>query len=43
MIGKGAGTMKNFVVVYHAPTSAIKQMQAASPEEMQKGMEPWME
>ena len=35
--------MKNFVVVYHAPTSAIEQMQAASPEEMQKGMEPWME
>ena len=34
--------MKNFVVIYHAPTAAIEQMSSASPEEMQKGMEPWM-
>ena len=35
--------MKKFVVIYYAPTSAIEQMSAASPEEMQKGMEPWMD
>ena len=35
--------MKNFVVIYHAPTSVIEQMQSATPEEMQKGMEPWMQ
>lgn len=34
--------MKKFVVVYHAPTSVEEQMHAASPEEMQKAMEPWM-
>ena len=35
--------MKNFVVIYHAPASAMEQMQNASPEEMQEGMKPWME
>ena len=35
--------MKKFVVIYHAPVSAIEQMASASPEEMKKGMEPWME
>ena len=35
--------MKKFVVIYHAPTSAVEAMAGASPEEMQKGMEPWME
>lgn len=35
--------MKNFVVIYHAPTSNIEQMSAASPEEMQKVMEQWMD
>jgi len=35
--------MKNFVVIYHAPTSFIEQSKDASPEEMQKGMEQWME
>jgi hypothetical protein len=34
--------MKNFIVIYHAPISATEQMAQASPEEMQKGMEPWM-
>ena len=35
--------MKKYVVIYHAPASAMEQMAAASPEEMAKGMEPWME
>ena len=34
--------MKNFVVIYHAPAS-WDQAQHASPEEMQKGMEAWMQ
>jgi hypothetical protein len=34
--------MKKFVVIYHAPESAAKKMEDASPEEMKKGMEPWM-
>ena len=34
--------MKNFVVIYHAPASAVEQMQNVSPEEMQKAMEPWI-
>jgi len=34
--------MKKFVVIYYAPASAIEQMAHASPEEHQKGMEPWM-
>jgi hypothetical protein len=34
--------MKKFIVIYHAPLSATEQMAQASPEEMQKGMEPWM-
>ena len=33
--------MKKFIVLYHAPATAIAQMQKASPEEMKKGMEPW--
>ena len=35
--------MKNFVVIYHASTSAQEQMSAATPEEMQEGMAPWMD
>ena len=35
--------MKKFVVIYYAPSSNMEQMKNASPEEMQKGMEPWME
>lgn len=34
--------MKKFLVLYKAMTSGAEQMQGASPEEMQKGMEPWM-
>ena len=34
--------MSTFVVLYHAPAEAMEQMKDASPEEMQKGMEPWM-
>ena len=33
--------MKKFVVIYHAPVSAVEQTQNMSPEEMQKGMESW--
>ena len=32
--------MKKFIVIYHAPLSSTEQMAQASPEEMQKGMEP---
>jgi len=35
--------MKKFMVIYHAPQSAADEMSKASPEEMEKGMEPWME
>lgn len=35
--------MKQFIVLYYAPASAVEQMHKASPEEMKKGMEPWME
>jgi len=34
--------MQKFIVTYHAPISATEQMGQASPEEMQKGMDPWM-
>lgn len=34
--------MKKFVVIYHAPDLAAKKMAESSPEEMKKGMEPWM-
>ncbi len=35
--------MKKFVVIYHAPTDAMQQTGDSTPEEMEKGMEPWME
>lgn len=35
--------MRNFVVIYHAPATFMEQAKDASPEEMQKGMEQWME
>jgi len=35
--------MKKFIVIYHAPVSAMEQMADASPEDMKKGMEPWMD
>lgn len=34
--------MKKFVVIYHASQKATKQLKNASPEEIKKGMEPWM-
>ena len=34
--------MKKFVVLYHAPAEAVQGMMEMSPEEAQKGMEPWM-
>ena len=34
--------MKKFVVIYRAPTAAVEAMAGATPEDMQKGMEPWM-
>ncbi len=34
--------MKKFIVIYYAPTSNVEQMSNASPEDMQKVMEPWM-
>jgi hypothetical protein len=35
--------MKKFIVLYHAPVDASKQMSDASLEDMKKGMEPWMQ
>jgi hypothetical protein len=34
--------MKKFIVIYSAPKEAVEAMGQASPEDMQKGMEPWM-
>ena len=34
--------MGKFIVLYHAPASANQQMENASPEEMQAGMQAWM-
>ncbi|OGM96429.1 MAG: hypothetical protein A3B86_03165 [Candidatus Yanofskybacteria bacterium RIFCSPHIGHO2_02_FULL_38_22b] len=35
--------MKKFIVIYHASEDSAQKMASASPEEMKKGMEPWME
>jgi hypothetical protein len=34
--------MKKYVVLYHAPAELVAQTTNSSPEEMEKGMEPWM-
>ena len=34
--------MKKFIVIYHTPVDAMKQMASTSPEEQKKGMEAWM-
>ena len=34
--------MKKFLLLYLSPVSAEQQMQIASPQDMQKGMEPWV-
>ena len=34
--------MNKFIVIYYAPASAMEKMKDSSPEEMKKGMEPWM-
>ena len=34
--------MNKYIVIYHATTSAAEQMANATPEDFQKGMEPWM-
>jgi hypothetical protein len=34
--------MKKFLVIYHAPQSFLDGMANATPEDHQKGMEPWM-
>ena len=35
--------MKKFLILYLAPASVVEaQMKARSPEEMKKGMEPWL-
>jgi hypothetical protein len=35
--------MKKFLVIYHAPMSNVEQTSVASPENMQKVMQPWMD
>ena len=34
--------MKKFIVIYHAPTDAMKQMANVPKEDQAKGMEAWM-
>jgi hypothetical protein len=34
--------MKKFIVIYHAPMDALKQMGSMSKEDQAKGMEGWM-
>ena len=34
--------MKKYIVIYIASTSAMEKMKDATPEDMKKGMEPWM-
>ncbi|MBK5279323.1 MAG: hypothetical protein JJE09_10730 [Bacteroidia bacterium] len=34
--------MKKFIVIYHTPTEAAKQMATVSKEDQAKGMEGWM-
>ena len=34
--------MKKFLVVYHAPDTLVAASTEPTPEEMAKGMEPWM-
>ncbi len=34
--------MGTYIVLYHAPKSALEAMGDATPEDMKKGMEPWM-
>ena len=34
--------MGKYIVLYHAPKSAVEAMANVTPEEMQKGMELWM-
>ena len=34
--------MKKFLVIYHAPIEAMKQMAEATPEQKAEGMKPWM-
>ena len=34
--------MKNYLVIYHAPAEALAASAEQTPEEMEKGMEPWM-
>ncbi len=34
--------MGKYVVIYHASTAVMEAMSNATPEDMQKGMEPWM-
>jgi len=38
----GIRLMKKYLLLYLSPVSAEQQMQTASPEDMQKGMEPWV-
>ncbi|MBY0538927.1 hypothetical protein K2P56_00640 [Patescibacteria group bacterium] len=35
--------MKKYIVLYHAPVGAMEKMANATPEDAQKGMEPWMQ
>ncbi len=35
--------MKNFLVIYYAPTQSFEQMKQASPEERMAGMKLWMD
>ncbi len=34
--------MTKYLVIYHAPKTAMDKMKDATPEQMKAGMEPWM-
>ena len=35
--------MKKYIVTYHSPPEAIAGMENVTPEEMKKGMKPWLD
>ena len=40
---RSSKALKNYLVIYHSPASAMKKMMTASPEEKAAGMQQWMQ
>lgn len=36
-------TMKNYMIIYHAPADAFKEVPEMTPEQKMEGMKPWMD